>query len=249
MFRMGQSSLTCCGSSHSASTPLSLLALTRRTLSRTSPRVWARFITPRWLNRKSYSSSSGQDLPQLQRVLVDRRALVPEVVGADDGGVPGHVAAGQPALFQDGDVGHPVVLGQVVGGGQTVSAAAHDHGVVGGLGSGLRQRKSGCSGRCSVVIVLLQSVLPQAGCRRAGAEMRVEREPVGEGADASAQFSGGFVAEFVVEAGDMRAEAMMSATSRELRRRRSRGWPGPGCRSAARRRPSAGGGRTGRRCG
>ena len=134
MFRMGQSSLTCSGSSHSASTPLSWFAPTRRMLSRTSPRVWARFMTPRWLNRKSYSSSSGQDLPQLQRVLVDGRALVPEVVGADDGGVAGHVAAGQPALFQDGDVGHAVVLGQEVGGGQAVPAAADDHGVVGGLG-------------------------------------------------------------------------------------------------------------------
>ncbi len=75
-----------------------------------------------------------QDLPELQGVLVDRRALVPEVVGADDGGVPGHVAAGEPALFQDGDVGHPVVLGQVVRRRQSMSAAAHNHGVVGVLG-------------------------------------------------------------------------------------------------------------------
>ena len=72
----------------------------------------------------------GQDFPELQGVLVDGRALVPEVVGTDDGGVPGHVAAGQPALFQDRDVGHPVVLGQEVGGGQAVPAAADNHGVV-----------------------------------------------------------------------------------------------------------------------
>ena len=71
-----------------------------------------------------------QDLPELEGVLVDRRALVPEVVGTDDGGVAGHVAAGQPALFQDGDVGHPVVLGQEVRRRQAVPAAADNHGVV-----------------------------------------------------------------------------------------------------------------------
>ncbi len=71
-----------------------------------------------------------QDLPELEGVLVDGRALVPEVVGADDGGVPGHVPAGQPALFQDRDVRHPVVLGQVVGRRQAVAAAADNHRVV-----------------------------------------------------------------------------------------------------------------------
>ena len=55
----GHSSLTCSGVIHSASTPLSWLAPTRRMDSRTSPRVWARFMTPRWEKRKSYSSSSG----------------------------------------------------------------------------------------------------------------------------------------------------------------------------------------------
>ena len=75
----------------------------------------------------------GQDLPELQGVLVHRRGLVPQVVGADDRGVAGHVPAGQPAPLQHGDVGHAVVLGQVVGGRQPVSAAADDHGVVGGL--------------------------------------------------------------------------------------------------------------------
>ncbi|MDQ1054296.1 hypothetical protein QE394_002224 [Arthrobacter sp. SORGH_AS 212] len=76
----------------------------------------------------------GQDLPELEGVLVDCGALVPEVVGTDDGGVAGHVATSQPALFQDRDVGHSVVLGQEVCGGQAVPAAADDHGVVGGLG-------------------------------------------------------------------------------------------------------------------
>ena len=48
---IGQIFWTSSGSSHSASTPLSLLASTRRTLSRTSCSVCARFSTPRWLNR------------------------------------------------------------------------------------------------------------------------------------------------------------------------------------------------------
>ena len=38
-----------------------------------------------------------EPLPQLQRVLVDRGALVPEVVRADDGRVARDVAAGEPA--------------------------------------------------------------------------------------------------------------------------------------------------------
>src|SRR5690606_30207802 len=67
----------------------------------------------------------GQLFPQLQRLLVDAGRLVPEVVRADDGGVAGHVSTGQPALFQDGDVGDAVVLGQEVCGGQAVAAAAN----------------------------------------------------------------------------------------------------------------------------
>jgi hypothetical protein len=51
-----------------------------------------------------------QPLPLLERELVDRRALVPEVAGSDDRGVAGHVAAREPALLQHGDVGHAVVL-------------------------------------------------------------------------------------------------------------------------------------------
>lgn len=72
----------------------------------------------------------GQALPQPQRVLVDRRALVPQVVGPDDRGVAGHVAAGQPAPLQHRDVGDAVVAGQVVRGGQAVPATADDDHVV-----------------------------------------------------------------------------------------------------------------------
>ena len=62
-----------------------------------------------------------------------RRALVPQVVGPDQGGVAGHVAAGEPAPLQHRDVGDAVVLGQVVRGRQAVAAAADDDHVVGPL--------------------------------------------------------------------------------------------------------------------
>ena len=71
-----------------------------------------------------------QAFPQLQRVLVDRRALVPQVVRADDRGVAGHVPAGQPAALEHRHVGDAVVLGQVVRRGQAVPAATDDDHVV-----------------------------------------------------------------------------------------------------------------------
>ncbi len=71
-----------------------------------------------------------QGLPELERVLVDRRALVVEIVGPDDRGVAAGVAAPEPSLLEHGDVGHPVLLGEVIGGGEAVPAAADDHRVV-----------------------------------------------------------------------------------------------------------------------
>ena len=75
-----------------------------------------------------------EPLPELQRVLVDRGRLVPEVVRADDRGVARHVAAGEPALLDDAHVGDAVVLRQVVGGREAVAAAPHDDDVVRRLG-------------------------------------------------------------------------------------------------------------------
>ena len=79
----------------------------------------------------------GQPLPELQRVLVDRRRLVPQVVGADHRRVAGDVAAREPAALEDRDVGDPVPLGEVVGRRQAVAAAADDHDVVGALRLGV----------------------------------------------------------------------------------------------------------------
>ena len=70
-------------------------------------------------------------LPELEGVLVDAGALVPQIVRPDQGGVACHVAAGQPATLEHRDVGDAVVFGQVVRGRKAVSAAADDHDVVG----------------------------------------------------------------------------------------------------------------------
>ena len=88
----------------------------------------------------------GERLPELEGVLVDGRALVPQVVAADDRGVAGHVPAGQPAALHDRHVRDPVVLREVVGGGEAVPAAADDHDVVGGLWVGVAPEPVGVLG-------------------------------------------------------------------------------------------------------
>ena len=199
MLMIGQSSLTCLASSQSASMPFSLLALTRRTeLAHVLQRVGEVHHAP--LAEQEVVLELGREaLPELERVLVDRRGLVPQVVGPDDRGVPRHVAAGQPAPFEHGDVGDAVVLGQVVRGGQTVSTGADDDDVVAtAWGRGCARGSPGATAARSAI----------AGLRRV--EVRVEREPVGEGgrpAPAAPR-------DVVVEVGRRRAVAMMSATSR-----------------------------------
>jgi hypothetical protein len=94
--------------------------------------------------------------PQLERMLVDARALVPQVVGPDQGGVAGHVAAGEPTAFQHRDVGDAMVPGQVVRRGQPVPPATDDEDVVGLLRlrdapeefGVIRQVRAGGNGRC-----------------------------------------------------------------------------------------------------
>src|SRR3546814_9662636 len=72
----------------------------------------------------------GEALPQLQCMLVERRRLVPQVVGAHDGGVAPGVAAAQPAALHHRDGADAVQLGQVIGSRQAVAAAADDDHVV-----------------------------------------------------------------------------------------------------------------------
>src|SRR5437870_13809073 len=68
--------------------------------------------------------------PELERVFVDRGALIPEVVRANDGRVAGHVAACQPASLEHGDIGDAMVLGKVIRRGQTMAAGANDDDLV-----------------------------------------------------------------------------------------------------------------------
>src|SRR5438094_4454403 len=68
--------------------------------------------------------------PELERVFVDRGALIPEVVRANDGRVAGHVAACQPASLEHGDIGDAVVLRKVIRRGQTMAAGADDDDLV-----------------------------------------------------------------------------------------------------------------------
>jgi hypothetical protein len=98
---------------------------------------------------------AGQPLPELERVLVEEGAFVPEVVGAHHGGVAPRVAAAEPALLEHRDPGDAVVLGQVICGRQAVAAAADDDHVV--LGPRLRA----APGRLPV-LVMAERVARQA---------------------------------------------------------------------------------------
>src|SRR6185437_10366763 len=75
-----------------------------------------------------------ETLPQFQSVVVEGSALITQIVRADDGGVAAGIAPADPALLEDRHPGEMVLLGEIVGGAQPVSAAAHDDGVVSGLG-------------------------------------------------------------------------------------------------------------------
>ena len=64
-----------------------------------------------------------QAFPELQRVVVDRGAFVPEIVRADDRRVAPGVAAAEPALLQHRHIGDAVFFRQIVGGRQPMPAA------------------------------------------------------------------------------------------------------------------------------
>src|SRR6185437_1202856 len=69
-------------------------------------------------------------LVELDAGLVEARALGRQVVRPDDGRVAARGPGADVALLDHGHVLHPVVLGQVVGRGHAVGAAADDDGVV-----------------------------------------------------------------------------------------------------------------------
>ncbi|MNH22257.1 hypothetical protein D3C79_821050 [compost metagenome] len=71
-----------------------------------------------------------QAFPELHRVLIEMRRLVPQVVGTDNRCVARGVAATQPALFDYRDIGDAMLLGQVVCSGQAMPAATNNNHVV-----------------------------------------------------------------------------------------------------------------------
>ena len=67
------------------------------------------------------------------RQFIDRRRRLAQIIRADDRRVPARVSTAEPALFDHRHVADPVVLGEVIGGGEAVSARADDDDVVFGL--------------------------------------------------------------------------------------------------------------------
>lgn len=80
----------------------------------------------------------GQRFPKIERAVIKTRALVIEVVRADDSRVATRVAAAEPALVDHRDIGDPMLLREVVCRTQAVPAGADDHHVVSSLGLGIR---------------------------------------------------------------------------------------------------------------
>lgn len=66
-------------------------------------------------------------------MIVKTGALVIEIVGADDRRVAAGIAAPEPALVDDGDIGDAVLAGQIIGGSQTMAAGADDDHVIFGF--------------------------------------------------------------------------------------------------------------------
>ena len=82
-----------------------------------------------------------EPFPELERPFIERRIAGQQVVRADDGGVAADIAAADPTLLEHRDVPQAVHLGEVVRGGETVPAAADDHGIVGRARRGIAPRR------------------------------------------------------------------------------------------------------------
>ena len=91
--------------------------------------LWASVRCPHWLNRRLKPSCCAEPLVELDRCVVEPRALGRLVVRAQDRRVTPGGARADVALLEHGDVGDPV-LAQVVRRRQSVRAAADDDHVV-----------------------------------------------------------------------------------------------------------------------
>ena len=137
MLSGGQKAFASSGDSHSLSTPLARFACRIRfSICASCTRVREHHDAARRVHDVVVELLR-EVLPQLHRVVVDRDALVEQVVRADDGRVAAGVAAADPALLDDRDVGESVLGGEVIGRAEAVAAAADDDRVVRGLGLGL----------------------------------------------------------------------------------------------------------------
>ena len=93
-----------------------------------------------------------QPFPQFEGVLVQMSRFIPEVVGANDGGIASGVAATYPTFFEHGDIGYAVFFGQIVGGRNLTATATDDDGFVAPVGRRISQADcqfGGSSGRFS----------------------------------------------------------------------------------------------------
>ncbi|MCY1309324.1 hypothetical protein D9M70_594110 [compost metagenome] len=102
-----------------------------------------------------------EPLPQLHRVFVEMRALVIEIVGADNRGVAPGIAATKPAFFDDRDIGNAMFLGQIISCTQTMPASADNDHIIFGLGFGIRPL-------WLPVLVAGQRIFNDRSCRKAG---------------------------------------------------------------------------------
>ncbi len=71
-----------------------------------------------------------QPLPQLQRMLVDPRAGVPQIIRADDRRVAPGIAEADRAFFEHRDIADAVLFREIISGRQPVPAAADNHDLV-----------------------------------------------------------------------------------------------------------------------
>lgn len=90
--------------------------------------------------------------------------FVPQIIGADDGGVSSCVPATYPAPVENSDIRDPVVLDEVVGGRETMPAAADNDDVIMILGHR--------GGPCSLPAALTIQAFLQQGQGRIAAQKK-----------------------------------------------------------------------------
>ena len=75
-----------------------------------------------------------QRLVKAACLLEDRRRGILEIIRADDRGIAPGIAATQPALLDNRDIGDAEILAKVIGRGKTMAASADDNDIIGGFG-------------------------------------------------------------------------------------------------------------------